>query len=305
MGRYLSWLANTALFVLACFFVANTANTVFASLLATEAPGVAPVPPAPPSAERCWADRVVILERNLFNASLLAPSVPAAADEAEDLEKTQLPLALLGTAAAADPAASWAAVEDLEARKTLILKNGDPVSRGAKVVRIERRRVVLLENGSHRELELDEDESGARTARARPSLGGRRSALGARGRAAPDRDVANRVREIARNRFEVPREDVQEAIRNPASIFSQAQIRPKYEGGEMIGMQVNAIRPGSIFEDVGIENGDVIIELNGVPIDSPEASATLLTEFSQSDEMIMGILTPDGPETITVTLPQE
>ena len=49
MGRYLSWLANGALFVLSCFFVANTANTVFASLLASEAPIAMDAPAAAPA----------------------------------------------------------------------------------------------------------------------------------------------------------------------------------------------------------------------------------------------------------------
>jgi general secretion pathway protein C len=306
MGRTLSWLANIALFVLCCFFVANTANTVFAALLAPEATVVSATAQVAPAAARSWADREIILERNLFNASLLAPTPAPLEEEPEDLEKTQLPLALLGTAAAADPAASWAAVEDLEARKTLILKNGDPVSRGASVVRIERRRIVLLENGAHRELALDEDtaEAPAQAAARGPRRGGR-SALAARERTPPQRDVANRVREIARNRFEVPREDVEAAVRNPASIFSQAQIQPKYEDGEMIGMQLNAIRPGSLFEEVGLESGDVITEFNGVAIDSPEASATIMTEFSQSAEFVLVVERADGPHTITFTLPEQ
>lgn len=292
MGRYLSWLANTALFVLCCFLVANTANTVFAALLASE-PVVAP--PASrsgtPAASRGWADREIILKRNLFNASLLTPAAGEQPDD-EPLEATKLPLQLLGTAAHGDAEASWAAVEDLQARKTLIVRTRDPVSQGAEVLRIERRRIVLLENGQPRELALGEDEAEAQPPVAR-SVRGRRTALAPR---APgtNREIANRVREIARNRFEVPQEEVQQVLQNPASIFSQVQLQPKYENGEMVGMQVNSVRPGSLFEELGIQGGDLITEVNGIPIDSAEASAAILTEFAKGGPVHITRQTQDG-----------
>jgi type II secretory pathway component PulC len=91
------------------------------------------------------------------------------------------------------------------------------------------------------------------------------------------------VREIARNRFEVPNGEIQEALQNPSSIFSQVQFQPKYEEGEMVGLQVNSVQPGSIFEQLGIEGGDLILEVNGIPIDSTEASAKIVTEFAKGE----------------------
>ena len=300
MGRYLSLLANGVLFVVCAYLVAGTLNAVLAGLVAPEVSVAAQEAPAPQPRARTWADREVILQRNLFNASLLAPPTAQIEAEQEELEKTQLPLALLGTAASADPRSSWAAVDDLEARKTLIVRNGDTLARGAEVLRIERRRIVLLENGKHRELALDGDDDEPTRSAARPRRA-RRSALAQR----RGQDVAARVREIARNRFEVPREQIEEVVRNPASIFSQVQIQPKYEDGEMIGMQLNEIRPGSVFEQAGLQAGDVIVEVNGIPIDGAEASATILTEFAQSDEVIAVVQNEDGQQTITIPITQE
>jgi general secretion pathway protein C len=292
MGRYLSWIANTTLFVLGCFLVANTANTVVAALMTPEPTVAAAVASAPPeTGQRSWSEREVILQRNLFNASLIAPPVAPLGDEPEDLEATRLPLRLLGTLAATRPELSWAAIEDLKKRDTLIVRNRDPVADGAEVVRIERRRVVLLENGEHRELTLDEDENDGDKARVT-----RQRARRPR-RQAP-RDTAARVRALARDRFEVPREDVQAAVRNPASIFSQAQIQPEYEDGAMIGMRVNAIKPGSLFEEVGIQNGAIILELNGIAIDSPEASGQILSEFAEAQEFTVVVENPDGEEEV-------
>ena len=37
----------------------------------------------------------------------------------------------------------------------------------------------------------------------------------------------------------------------------------------MVGVQVNAIKPGSLFEQIGLQNGDMITEFNGIPIERP------------------------------------
>ncbi|HKB41583.1 MAG TPA: type II secretion system protein GspC [Gemmataceae bacterium] len=290
MGRYLSWLANTALFVLCCFLVANTANSVFAALLTSEPVVAPPASKASPATGRDWADREVILKRNLFNASLLTPAIAAKDDE--PLEATKLPLQLLGTAAHGDATASWAAVEDLQTRKTLIVRTGD-TRLGAEVLRIGRRRIVLLENGQPRELALGEEGDEAQSPVAARNTGVRRTALAPRP-PGTNREVANRVREIARNRFEVPQEQVQQVLQNPASIFSQVQLQPKYENGEMVGMQVNSVRPGSMFESLGIQGGDLITEVNGIPIDSAEASAAILTEFAKGGPVRVTAEGPDG-----------
>ena len=90
------------------------------------------------------------------------------------------------------------------------------------------------------------------------------------------------------------RDDVDDMMRNPANLFSQARILPKYEEGEMVGLQINAIKPGSFFEEVGIQSGDVVTKLNGVAIDSPQESARILAEFSQADKFTIDVDRGDG-----------
>lgn len=286
MGSILSWGANAVLFVVGCFLAADTANAILASVLLSPPEQVGEVAPPPALARRSWEDRQVILTRNLFKSSTEAPP-PIPLEPAEDLEATRLPLTLLGTAAAANPQLAWAAIEDREKNETLVVSVGDPVAERATVQRIERRRVVLLENGSPRELTLEPGEEKPRarsTARSRPSRASRRSAARAR----------------SRERAEVPKREVQQALRNPASILSQARILPKWEDGEMLGVQLQAIKAGSLLEQAGFVNGDVITEVNGEVIDSPEQSAKFMRELSEADE-IQATVDRDG-QSITMTI---
>jgi general secretion pathway protein C len=91
-------------------------------------------------------------------------------------------------------------------------------------------------------------------------------------------------------------------VRNPATLFAQARILPKYENGQMVGVQLNAIKPGSMFEQIGIKNGDVIKELNGIKIDSPEQSAKILLEFVDAKSFEVVVVNAQGStQTFTYT----
>jgi type II secretion system protein C len=286
MARYVSWFANLSLGALACFLLAQSINTVVASLLSPSPVGAtaerADGAAGPPVAR----DPQIILTRNLFNASTLTPEPGALPAAEEDLEATQLPLTLLGTAAAEDPGLSWAAIEDRESQQTLVLRIGDSVRSQAVVRRIERKRIVLEERGALRELALEEVE-GVATAAAPPGVPApRRRQRGPR--LTPPQTAA------------AP----QEGLRSPAQLFNEARVLPKYEAGQMVGVQVSSIKPGSTWERMGVQDGDTITELNGIRIDSPEQSAKILLEFTRSNSFKIGVDREGGSTTLDVELPE-
>jgi general secretion pathway protein C len=288
MARYLGWLANTVLFVLCCLFAARTVNAVIGSSLSAPAEPTAAPTETQLAAAPTWNDRQVILNRNLFNASLLAPAAGGPIEE--DLEATKLPLTLLGTLAALEPENSWAAIEDKESHVTRTVRIDDELRPGATVLRIERRRIVLQENGSPRELLLAEDPGMVAAVPARPA-------------AVPRPRQAVRPRRGPRAAVPAPAAAPADDVRNPATLFSQARILPKYENGQMVGVQLNAIKPGSMFEQIGIKNGDVIKELNGIRIDSPEQSAKILLEFVDAKSFNVVVENAQGTQSLTFSPP--
>jgi len=305
MGRIAIWSANSCLFVLCCWLVAASLNQVAAAMLTPAAAAAAPLRASAELvvSQRSFADRQVILDRKLFDVSTLVPSAPAP-DEQEELEATRLPLRLLGTAASSRPELSWAAVEDQDQRKEVVVKLGDALAGQAKVVGIERRRIILDNRGQREELALEEDAGEAPNPRSARSM--RRPNRPSRSAARPARRANNpagdaRVRRLAENRFQVNREDVVElAGRNPAEIFSSARILPKYDGGQMVGIQLNNVKQGSLFQEIGIQDGDTITQFNGIQIDSPQGSAEVLRELTQAERFEVTVTSADGkPRTLT------
>jgi general secretion pathway protein C len=285
---------NLALLVLVCAEVAGIVRTIATSALPAS-PAGASIAPARQGelGPQTWQDRKVILDRNLFNVSVLAPT-PVAEPE-EDLEETKLPLKLLGTVAGT-PEFSWAAVQDLQGGKHVVVRVGGELQDRAEVERIERR-CIVLRNGPRREkLCLEEDDAPAqRTAAKRRVV--------KRPKRRPDSNVQRRIQRLEDERITLPRAGVEEAARNPASIFSQARILPKYEDGAMVGVQVNSIKPGSMLEDIGLHNGDTISEFNGIQIESPEDSTEVLKELAGSSEFTVVVTGADGQQrTLTYEL---
>jgi general secretion pathway protein C len=295
MGRIAIWAANSALFVLCCFLSSRPIDAILEALLLPSATvEQAPRAGAAPVA-RARSDRQAILRRNLFNVSTLAVSGPVSEEEA--LEATKLPLRLLGTAASVDTRLSWAAVEDLETHQHSVVRIDDVLRQQAKVVRIERRRIVL-ENGARREeLALEKGAGAGITTTPRPATAAAPPGVGG-----PDPNSAH-VRRLSDNRFAVARSDVENATRNPAALFSQARILPKYENGQMVGVQLNAVQPGSLFEQIGIQSGDTVTTFNGMRIDRPEQSANLLRELTEARSFNVTVQGSDGRErTLTYEL---
>lgn len=287
MNRVLIRVANVALLVLCCFLVARMIAAVAWDLVLPEDSVAAAPPPRGQKATPTWDERQAILSRNLFNVSTLAGAAAPIAEE-ESYEETKLPLRLLGTVASEDPRLAKAAVEDLETRVHQVVRVGDRLKDRAEVLRIERRRIVLQNGPRREELALSEDEGST----PRP-VASRAPARPARRTVTPARSALD-IQRLGENRFALPREDVDSVADNPAALFSQARILPKYEEGEMVGVQLNAIKPGSLFEQIGIQNGDVITELNGIRVTGQQESAEVLRELSQAGQFNVTVTGQDG-----------
>lgn len=293
LNRVVIWTANALLTVLCCWLAAGIAGDVVGGLLTPSAPVESAAPALASLPEtRSWENRRAILDRNLFHSSTIEPTEPTP----EDLAATKLPLKLLGTAAGGTVRSSWAAVEDLEKRQHLVVRIGDRLQGKAEVTRIERRRIVLRNAGRLEELALGEDDSTVTAANRR----GRRAQ--AQPAMATDQARGNspveRVQRLAENRFGVARDDVQSVANNPAALFSQARILPKYEEGQMVGVQLNAIQSGSLFEQIGIQNGDTITEFNGINITSQQDSAAVLRQLTEASEFNVTVTGADGQQRV-------
>lgn len=190
----------------------------------------------------------VIVERNLFRTT----DRPVVVDQMDPnfLEATTLQLDLYGTIAGED-GKGYAIIEERDKKKQRLYKVGDRVA-GATIMKIHRNAVVL--RVGDRDQVLKKKEIVARGGSRLPPAGV--PAPGPVPEAAP--------RPQAR-----PPQPPPGAPSDLASLLTQARVTPHVtagSSGKPDGVVINEIQSGSIFENVGLINGDVIHEVNGKPV---------------------------------------
>ena len=213
----------------------------------------------------------------------------------ESLEETTLQLALLGTVAG-DAASARAIIMDQKERSQDIYRVGDTVQ-DAEIRQILRGRVILRRGEKDEVLSMAEGDDTAQAAPAGPGRGidltSRRAA--ARARREPLADVpvpapiSEEEAEIEEEVIPIAREELQDNINDLNQLLTQVRIRPYFRGGKPQGLIVSQIQANSIFQKLGLMNGDIIASVNGEQMSSPEEAFQLYNSLNQGEQVSIEI----------------
>ena len=64
---------------------------------------------------------------------------------------------------------------------------------------------------------------------------------------------------------------------------------PFFQDGKTVGFRVFAIKPGSVFEKIGLQNGDVVQRVNGVELTDPTKAISLFTELQNEGHIALDL----------------
>ncbi|MEO8604859.1 MAG: type II secretion system protein GspC [bacterium] len=289
--RYLV-VVNLILLALAAYSASSIVGTALAARLIPPpevflSPPPAPLEQSPVKPANYYA---LIPKRDIFNSAKAPVEAPPAV--AQPPAVSQLKLKLWGTAVNVS-GSSYSIIEDQGARKQGVYGINSPVPGGATVKAIEWDRVVLLHNGKDEVLELD-----------KAALGGAGKAVPAQARpiSPPGNGDASGITQTAENEFAVPRTEVDSALENMSQLFTQVRAVPHFEGGESVGFRLFAIRRGSLFDKIGLKNGDIIRSINGNPMNDPGKAMGLMQELRDTTNLRVEATRNQQPVTLTYNI---
>ena len=228
----------------------------------------------------------IIFERNLFGTEPIA--VPSSGETAS-VGDSGLELRLLGTAQV--DGRGYAVFEDVSGSRQDVFAVGENVFDGPKLVSVGEGTAEILAGGRKQTLEIA-------TATA-PATGEDHGHERKRGAAA---SAGEGIRQTGANNYLVDRREVEHSVENLNQLSTQMRAVPFIKDGQTIGFRIFNIRGGSLFEKMGLKNGDVIQKVNGVDLDSPTKALALLEDVQTTEELRVDLLRENSPSTLVYTI---
>ena len=101
----------------------------------------------------------------------------------------------------------------------------------------------------------------------------------------PTVDFARGVKSLGGNRFEIERALVQDVLANPMLLTTSARFVPSIRDGKPNGFKVYALRPTSLYGNLGLQNGDTIKAVNGHPLVTPEDALAVYSSLRAAKQL--------------------
>jgi len=211
-----------------------------------------------------------IIKRNLFKADTGEKKAEQKKTNHEitdtsTLEKTDLDLKLWGTITGLGTK-SYAVIEDLKTRKQALYHQEDQIQ-GAVIKTILRQKIILSHNNRDQVLEMDIKSSN------------RRSTPG----------LSRKTETKSSDKITINRSKIDESINDINTLMKQVRIRPHFRNGKADGLLVYGIKPNSLFQEMGLKNGDILTGVDGKEIKSVDDALTLYESLKNKSDVNMQI----------------
>ncbi len=233
------------LLTLSAYFLADTVDALIGRSLeaAPKFTGHVDQERAGVQVRRELSDYASILERGLFGDGK-APGT--AAESAATVTPTSY--VLVGTV----EGDAFAGAVLQEGTTQTFYRKDEKLPDGSRIVKVLRDRVTLKRaDGSTVDIQIVDDTKIVNVASKSPAP----SSPG--------------VRRLGEGRFMVDEREVASSTENLSQLLTQARAVPFMEQGKTVGFRISEIVPGSLYEKIGLVNGDIIQRVNAQDVDDP------------------------------------
>jgi type II secretion system protein C len=243
-------------------------------------------------------ERELILQRNLFNKDGKYPDYDTNRKKMPSkdiLTKSSLPIELLGTIYSSDNKSGLAVVKSKNNKEILSIFVGENLQNNVKLLGVYKEKIIILNDNSKEYIEISPYKI-VRSTRVRKkqktgsfSLGPTQGTFKEEGFERLGNNIT--VSEDYKKRM---------LTKDFRKVLSEAKAVPNLENGELNGFKLTRIKSGSIYEKSGLQNNDIIREINGVSLVDTAQAIKLLN--SLRNESQVDIILTRGGSTLTFNL---
>lgn len=219
----------------------------------------------------------------------------------EEVIKSSLPLKLIGTIYSSDSLNGIAIVKFTDAKNTNSFINGDNITEQAVLKEVHKEKIIIDNNGQLEFVEVDKKE----LVRKRRKVSKRRKR-----RKYAAIATAPAAKEFREEGFErrgsdiTMSKDYKARLLGPefTKVLQDAKASPNLVGGKLRGFVLNRIRENSIYQKAGLQNKDVVEEINGIMLTDTAQTIKLLNSLRNEDEIEMRIVRGGKPINFVVSV---
>lgn len=210
-------------------------------------------------------DYGIITERNLFLSTLKTVGEKQLEGGLFDSDEKNMDFELKGTVAC-NPSCGFIVIEERASHKQKLYRLGDKIG-SAKLTKITRNTAIL--SSGDREITL----------KVKATM---------EGTLIPGSSATGANPAISRN-MTLNRRTVNENLNDLKAIMSQAVIRPFLNEGVRNGYIISNIAPNSLYEKMGLQNGDIIIDINNKPMQSADDLLQMMNLMQSGKSIVLNV----------------
>ena len=215
-------------------------------------------------------DHGIITERNLFLSTLKAIGDNQLEGGLFDSDQKNMDFDLKGTVAY-NSSFGFIVIEERGNHKQKLYRMGDMIG-SAKLIKITRNTAILKDGGREITLKIKATMEG-------PLL-------------------SNSPNRTAPRSLTLSKKTVNENLNDLKSIMNQAVVRPFLNEGIQEGYIISNIAPNSLYEKMGMQNGDVVIDINNKHMQSAEDLLQMVNLMQSGSSITLNVKRNGKIETI-------
>jgi len=229
----------------------------------------------PPTAQMQQDDHKIdtakLQQQHLFGQQIKAKTPVKKVLPLAELPKTKLKLILVGVVAATDPLFS-SAIIDYQNKQESYFIGSIIEGTNANVIEIYEDRIIIEVNGEHQTLMLDGVEQLDKQRDTHESQ-------------TPPANSENMSNEQV-NMVDLDRDAL---LKDPGKLSDYIHISPVRENEEVKGYRVKPGKDRSLFDQAGLKDDDLAVELNGIDLTDTQQAFTLMKAFPTMTEMSLTV----------------
>lgn len=164
-----------------------------------------------------------------------------------------------------------------------VFKIGDQVFGGGKLYRVERDKVIIRRGEKNEEILLDDVK--VREVKKQTSSGGP--------------STSSFAQKIGRTAYMVDQARLQQAIANPGQMMTDARLKPNIVNGREEGFALSEVKPGGVYQSLGLQDGDVLLRINDYDISNPERALQAFTALKGMERVQVDLIRSGSRMTMT------